>query len=89
MWDTLTGDELLSLEGHSNVVYSIAFNNPYGDLIITGSFDKTCKLWSTTSGENLHTFRGHDTEIVCLSFDPQGSTGKNIYTLQYYLVTLV
>ena len=44
VWDTQTGDELLTLEGHKNVVYAIAFNNPYGDKIITGSFDKTCKV---------------------------------------------
>ena len=37
MWNTLTGEELLTLEGHKNVVYAIAFNNPFGDKIITGS----------------------------------------------------
>eukprot|EP00965_Chrysotila_dentata_P227678 6196148-Pleurochrysis_carterae.AAC.3 len=31
VWNTLTGEELLTLEGHKNVVYAIAFNNPYGD----------------------------------------------------------
>lgn len=46
MWNTSTGDELLTLDGHRNVVYAIAFNNPWGDKIITGSFDKTCKLWN-------------------------------------------
>jgi WD40 repeat protein len=30
VWNTLTGDELLSLEGHKNVVYCMAFNNPFG-----------------------------------------------------------
>jgi WD40 repeat protein len=25
-------------------VYAIAFNNPYGDKVVTGSFDKTAKL---------------------------------------------
>lgn len=38
VWNTISGDELLTLEGHRNVVYAIAFNNPYGDKIITGSF---------------------------------------------------
>jgi WD40 repeat protein len=37
VWNTITGDELLTLEGHRNVVYAIAFNNPYGDKIITVS----------------------------------------------------
>ena len=74
MWDTNSGEELLTLEGHKNVVYAIAFNNPYGDKIITGSFDKTCKLWSAETGMLHHTFRGHATEIVCLAFNPQGDT---------------
>lgn len=30
VWDTASGDELLTLEGHKNVVYAIAFNNPFG-----------------------------------------------------------
>ncbi|CAN0484221.1 unnamed protein product, partial [Ectocarpus sp. 12 AP-2014] len=46
VWNTTTGDELLTLDGHRNVVYAIAFNNPWGNKIITGSFDKTCKLWN-------------------------------------------
>lgn len=45
VWNTNTGEEIHTLEGHKNVVYAIAFNNPYGDKIVTGSFDKTCKLW--------------------------------------------
>ena len=30
VWDTMSGEELLMLEGHKNVVYAIAYNNPYG-----------------------------------------------------------
>ena len=30
LWDTATGEELHSLEGHKNVVYALAFNNPFG-----------------------------------------------------------
>uniref|UniRef100_A0A8D1K9R8 Dynein assembly factor with WD repeats 1 n=1 Tax=Sus scrofa TaxID=9823 RepID=A0A8D1K9R8_PIG len=73
LWDTASGEELHTLEGHRNVVYAIAFNNPYGDKIATGSFDKTCKLWSVETGKCYHTFRGHAAEIVCLSFNPQST----------------
>ena len=38
IWRTETGEELLTLEVHRNVVYAIGFNNPWGDKIITGSF---------------------------------------------------
>ena len=30
VWDTASGEELHTLEGHRNVVYAVAFNNPYG-----------------------------------------------------------
>ncbi|EPQ17849.1 WD repeat-containing protein 69 [Myotis brandtii] len=73
VWDTASGGELFTLDGHRNVVYAIAFNNPYGDKIATGSFDKTCKLWSVETGKCYHTFRGHTAEIVCLSFNPQST----------------
>jgi WD40 repeat protein len=44
----------------------------FGDKVVTGSFDKTAKIWDSSTGELLHTLRGHSTEIVCLSFDPTG-----------------
>ena len=51
VWDTASGEETHTLEGHKNVVYAVAFNNPFGDKVITGSFDKTCKLWDARTGE--------------------------------------
>lgn len=74
VWDTASGECLLKLDGHMNVVYAIAFNNPFGDKIITGSFDKTCRLWDANTGECLHVLKGHQKEIVCVAFDPQGDT---------------
>lgn len=45
-------------------VYAIAFNNPWGDRVATGSFDKTARLWDASSGECLHTLRGGATQHV-------------------------
>jgi len=39
-------------------VYAIAFNNPYGDMVATGSFDKTARLWDVKSGDCCHQLRG-------------------------------
>ncbi len=59
VWDTESGTELLSLEEHKNVVYTMAFNNPFGNLIMTGSFDKTAKIWDSNTGEMKNTLKGH------------------------------
>lgn len=34
IWDTAAGEEVFTLEGHKNVVYCIAFNNPFGYSIL-------------------------------------------------------
>lgn len=73
---------MFSLEGHKNVVYAIAFNNPFGDKVVTGSFDRTAKLWDATTGQCLHTLHPRGTEIVCAQFDPHGlmvATGSMDY----------
>jgi dynein assembly factor with WDR repeat domains 1 len=53
IWDSQSGEELHTLEGHKNVVYCIAFNNPFGDKVVTGSFDKTAKIWDVETGNLL------------------------------------
>ena len=39
-------------------------------LILSGSFDKTIKLWSTESGLNIKTFTGHTEGIFSVCFAP-------------------
>jgi len=70
IFETASGKELFSLEGHQNVVYSVAFNNPKGTMLASGSFDKTAKIWSVQTGECLETFTGHSSEVVSVQFSP-------------------
>eukprot|EP00965_Chrysotila_dentata_P227679 6196148-Pleurochrysis_carterae.AAC.4 len=56
---------------------SSAHSAPFPPQVVTGSFDKTAKLWNAETGELLHTLRGHQTEIVCLSFDPHGALPRS------------
>ncbi|CAH8434783.1 unnamed protein product [Heterobilharzia americana] len=70
VWETNTGNEVHTLEGHRNVVYAIAFNLPFSDKIATGSFDKTARLWSAETGECHYIFQGHTAEVVCIQFNP-------------------
>ena len=34
----------MQLRGHTDIVYSIAFNSD-GKLLVSGSFDKTIRIW--------------------------------------------
>ena len=44
---------------------------------ITGSYDRTCKVWDTASGEELHTLDGHRNVVYAISFNnPYGYFDK-------------
>lgn len=44
IWDTLSGEELHTLEGHRNVVYAIGFNNPYGLVLCVYIHTMACSV---------------------------------------------
>lgn len=60
------------------------------DRIVTGSFDKTAKVWTSPSGECLQTFYGHSAEIVAAEFNPANAglvaTGSMDGTARIYHV---
>lgn len=60
-----------TLVGHESWVRSVAFG-PNGDLLASGSGDKTVRLWSATTGELLHTLTGHSTWVRSVAFSPNG-----------------
>lgn len=52
IWDTGTAQELATLEGHKDMVWTAVFS-PDGKTLATGSADSTVKLWhaATTDKE--------------------------------------
>ena len=52
IWDTRRGTQLRELNGHSYVVYSLAFS-PDGTRLASGSTDHSVKLWSPSTGDVL------------------------------------
>lgn len=70
LWDE-GREEAIRLEGHTAPVVSADFS-PDGSRCATGSLDRTICLWDTSSGELLHTFRGHLGEVRTISYSPKG-----------------
>jgi len=58
--------------GHQNPVNAVAFS-PDGKTILSGSGDKTLKLWDT-SGKLLKTFTGHQNPVNAVAFSSDGKT---------------
>ena len=44
-----------------------------GELCISGSIDRTCKIWNVASGQCISTLRGHNDEILDVAFNLTGS----------------
>ena len=55
-------------KGHTNGVMALQFDD---NVLITGSYDTTVKVWDINSGEELRTLTGHTSGIRCLQFDDQ------------------
>ena len=71
LWDVHTGQCLNTLRGHSNGIWTVAFN-PQGDILATGSDDLTVKLWDVRTGQCLNTLQGHTIWVWSVAFNPQG-----------------
>jgi len=63
--------EALNLIGHKECVWPIAFS-PDGKRIVSGSDDKTIKVWDVTSGAELMTLRGHKDAVYYIAFSSDG-----------------
>ena len=59
------------LRGHDDGITSIAFS-PIGEYYITGSLDKTAKIWRFESENCLQTLKGHFSEVSAVDISADG-----------------
>lgn len=57
--------------GHTGNIYSIAYS-PDGKYALSGSLDKTLKLWDISTGKEIRTFLGHTGSVNSVAFSPDG-----------------
>uniref|UniRef100_A0A0R3S2S3 WD_REPEATS_REGION domain-containing protein n=1 Tax=Elaeophora elaphi TaxID=1147741 RepID=A0A0R3S2S3_9BILA len=69
--DKVTASRLLirthTLDGHTRTVLSVDTN---GNMVISGSKDRTAKVWDLEKGVEKYTFSNHPNNVSCVRFIP-------------------
>jgi WD40 repeat protein/DNA-binding SARP family transcriptional activator len=72
IWDSESGEQILTLTGHEGPVYGIIYS-PDGERLATTSADATARIWEGDTGNRLFTLTGHTASVFRASFSPDGS----------------
>lgn len=57
--------------GHASYVVSVAFTSD-GKRLVTGSTDKTARLWDVETGKEIRAFRGHEEDVTTVALSADG-----------------
>jgi WD40 repeat protein len=69
--DAKSGRQLVSLEGHEQRVFDIAYSRK-GDRLVTAGEDDTARVWDASTGRELALLRGHRKDVYAATFTPDG-----------------
>lgn len=73
LWDVETQQARSVLQGHSNYVFCVSFN-PMGNIIASGSFDESIKLWDVRSGSScISTLPAHSDPVCSIDWNKDGT----------------
>ena len=69
---TLTGQKVLDLQGHNGDVAALSLNPKDVNTFITGSVDRTARMWDLRTPGCVQTFWGHKADVNSVSVHPSG-----------------
>ncbi|KAF3174950.1 hypothetical protein TWF751_004696 [Orbilia oligospora] len=72
LYDSSTGALVRTLRGHGAGVEVVSFS-PNGELLVSGSRDRTVRVWDSVTGAVKLTLKGHESDIKAVSFSPDGN----------------
>ena len=90
IYDVQTTEALHLLSGHTRAVKSIDFNAD-GTQIVSGSVDKTVRVWDVAMGIEVNMFTGHTGTVSSVAFSPDGNTiasGSNDKTVRLWDISM-
>ena len=79
-------EESKILMGHTAPVYTGLYTGN-GTQLLTGSFDKTLRLWDLAAGSTVRTMAGHTASILCAAISSDGSrlvSGSHDHTIRLW-----
>ncbi len=68
IWDAASGEELVTLTGHTNIVLAATWNRDESK-ILTRSADGTARIWDAASGEELVRLTGHTQSVLAATWN--------------------
>lgn len=72
-WTALAqGEALKTLQGHTNYIMCVNFN-PQSNLIVSGSFDETVRIWDVKTGRCIKTLPAHSDPVSACCFNRDGT----------------
>ena len=71
IYDANTYKELIVLVGHTDLVSTVAFS-PNGKRLVSGSLDRTMRLWNTSTGKLIRTREEHTAPVNSVAFSANG-----------------